>query len=66
MNSVNYIWTNSDLDAYLVKMFTKLQVIIWNVSRGGGENNLVKENREVKHNKIKIEKILREIEGDEQ
>ena len=65
MNIVNQVWNTSELDACLVKVFDKLLVVFCNILKGGGGNDMVEENRGIRHNKTKIEKVLREIEKDD-
>ena len=65
VNSVNHKWNTSELDTYLVKVFTKLRVVFCNILRGGGGIDLVEENRGAQNNKVQIETVLCEIEEEE-
>ena len=62
VESVHLVWKSADIDVQMTKVFDKLNVVLCNILWGNGSNNLVEENRGVKGRKIKIEKIIREID----
>ena len=41
-----------------------MKVVFCNILRGGGGNDLVEANRGKKHRNIKVEKVLRQIENE--
>ena len=58
VKTVEETWVGSDLDTILHKVFRRLKVVLCNILKGGGGNDLVEENRGVKHYDIKIETIV--------
>ena len=55
VESVNQVWDSADISIQITKVFDKLNVVLCNIFRGQGRNDLVKVNRGVKDIKIKIE-----------
>ena len=62
VESVEQVWNGVDLGLVMTKVFNKLNVVLCNILRGEGGNDLVEENRGMKKANIKIEKGIREIE----
>ena len=58
-NTVMETWRGGDLNRVLTSVFGCLKVVLCNILKGGGGNELVEENRGVKHRNIKIEKVNR-------
>ena len=46
----------------LVNVLRRLNVLFYNILKGGGGNYLVKEERGVKHRNVKVESIIREMQ----
>ena len=57
-------WNSSDLNDMLTKVFNRLKVVLCNILRGQGGNDKVEEYRGVKHSKVKIENVIRDLEKD--
>ena len=47
----------------LITVFGRLKLVFYNILKGGGGNDLVEEARGVKNRGMKVESILREIQG---
>ena len=48
-------WNSSDLNQQMANFFERLKVVLCNILKGNGGNDLVEENRELKGRAIKIE-----------
>ena len=55
-------WNSSDLNKILTNVFLNLRIVLCNILRGNGGNDQVEEYRGVKHRKVKIENVIRELE----
>ena len=66
VNTVNDTWNSSNLDIVLSRVFNRLKVVLCNILRDEGGNNLVEENRGVSSRDIKIESVMRELECSQQ
>lgn len=60
-NSVMDVWNTNDLDQVMVNVFDKLKVVFCNILRSNGGNDLVEEYRGKEGKKIKIEKIIKDM-----
>lgn len=60
--TVRHTWEGTDLNHQMKNIIGRLRVALCNILKGGGTNDLVKENYGVKRKEIKIEKTIREIE----
>ena len=63
MNTVNKIWTSSNLDQMIINVFGRLKVVFCNILKDGGGNYLVEETRGVKNRNVKVKLIIREMQG---
>ena len=62
VDSLHIVWKSTDIDLQMTKVFDKLIVVLCNILRGNGSNDLVEGNRSVSDRKIKIDKVIRKID----
>ena len=65
MASIQETWDAAELDGVLTKVFIKLKVVLCNILRAKGGNDLVEEFRGKKYSAVKIEDILASNEYNE-
>ena len=65
MASIQETWDAAELDGVLTKIFMKLKVVLCNILRAKGGNDLVEEFRGKKCSAVKIEEILASNEYNE-
>ena len=63
-NAVMSTWSLTDLDQMMINVFGRIKVVLCNILKGHGGNDMVEENRGTKGTMIKIESTIRELEKD--
>ena len=66
VNSVMRTWEDGDLDGVIAKVYRRLKPVLCNIIEANGANDLVESKRGVKHQKIKVEHIIRSMEQDDE
>ena len=59
---MNETWASNDFNEVLNKVFRRLKVVLCNILKGEGGNELVEEFCGPKHYDVKIENVIRELE----